>query len=75
MLVCRTPKFAFRWDYAQDERDTEIAELKKRLVEAEHKAKEAAGKAADELKVLASDLQVRRHVVSGSCRMANTLGT
>lgn len=46
-----------KWDYAQDERDNEIDELKKRLVEAEHKAKEAAGKAAEELKTLNNELQ------------------
>jgi hypothetical protein len=50
----------YRWDYALEERDTEIADLKRRLVEAEHKAREAASKAAEELRALHSELLVRR---------------
>lgn len=49
-----------RWDYAIEERDAEITELKRRLVEAEHRAREAASKAAEELRVMGADLQVRR---------------
>lgn len=47
-----------RWDYAIEERDAEITELKRRLVEAEHKAREAASKAAEELRVMGAELQV-----------------
>jgi predicted RNase H-related nuclease YkuK (DUF458 family) len=47
-----------RWGYSQDERDSEIAELKKRLVEEQRKAKESALKAADELKAVVAELQV-----------------
>lgn len=49
---------AHRWDYALEERDIEIADLKRRLVEAEHRAKEAAAKAAEELRAANSELQV-----------------
>jgi hypothetical protein len=47
-----------RWDYALDQRDAEIAELKGRLVEAEHRAKQAADKAAEDAAAAASELQV-----------------
>ena len=69
-----------RWDYAQDERDTEIAELKRRLVEAEHKAKEAATKAAEELQALTTEVQVCVYYEVGSghiscCIMWQAFGT
>jgi hypothetical protein len=47
-----------RWDYSHDERDNEIAELKKRLVEEQRKAKEAAAKAETDLKDILTSLQV-----------------
>lgn len=51
-----------RWDYAIKERDAEITELKRRLVDSEHRAREAASKAAEELRVMGADLQVRRQL-------------
>jgi hypothetical protein len=41
-----------------DERDTEIAGLKRRLVEAQHKAKAAADKGAQDVATAAGELQV-----------------
>lgn len=55
-MMCRFG--AARWDYSHDERDNEIAELKKRLVEEQRKTKEAASKAAEELKLVMDELQV-----------------
>jgi hypothetical protein len=48
----------YRWDYSHDERDNEIAELKKRLVEEQRRAKEAAAKAETDLKDVLTSLQV-----------------
>lgn len=58
MFVCVYGSLHCRWDYTCDERDNEIAELKKRLTEQERKSKDAATKAAEDLKGLASELQV-----------------
>lgn len=49
---------ACRWDYAADERDCEIADLKRMLVEAEHKAKQATDSAAEDVAAANSELQV-----------------
>eukprot|EP00775_Hariotina_reticulata_P012567 gene12567-12699_t len=51
------------WGYSQDERDSEIAELKKRLVEEQRKAKEWAAKAADELKAVVAELQASKRAM------------
>lgn len=56
-----------RWDYAADERDTEIAELKKRLVEQDRKHKEMASKTAEDVKIMTVELQVR----IGQCPLAD----
>lgn len=58
-----------RWDYAEDEREHEIADLKRRLVEAEHKAREAAARAAEELRAVHAELQV------GACGHGWAAGT
>lgn len=47
-----------RWDYSHDDRDNEIQELKRRLVESERKSKEEKLKAANDSKVLKDQLQV-----------------
>jgi hypothetical protein len=54
-----------RWDYNHDERDNEIAELKKRLVEEQRKAKDAAAKAETDLKDVLASLQVRLRLLFG----------
>lgn len=60
LLLCR-------WDYAADERDTEIADLKRRLVEADKRSREAAAKAADDIKAASSELQVSGRLWASSC--------
>uniref|UniRef100_A0A383VSA4 Uncharacterized protein n=1 Tax=Tetradesmus obliquus TaxID=3088 RepID=A0A383VSA4_TETOB len=52
-----------RWDYSHDERDNEIAELKRRLVEEGRKAKEAAAKAETDLRDVLTSLQASKHSV------------
>ena len=57
----------FRWDYARDERDEEIAELKRRLVdeqrrlaEEQRRGRDAAARAATEVTALRGELAVAR---------------